>query len=183
MLDELIAEAQEWCEVTEQEVITSLKSKGVVATGNLERSIKCYAVPVGEDKIDIIFEMWDYGYYQDEGVKGKNPSGMPNGKGKQKAPFSKFSFGTGSGKGSLFKSLDSWIVKKGIAPRGANGKFMSRSGLKFLIARSIYLQGIEPRNFFTPVWNARLKELTPMLEQGVINEIDKQWYERITSKR
>jgi hypothetical protein len=183
MLEELLSQAKEWCEITEEEVKLNLRRKGVVATGNLEKSIRCYAVPVGEDKMDIIFEMWDYGYFQDEGVKGKNPSGMPNGKGKQKAPFSRFSFGTGSGKGSLFKSLDSWIVNKGIAPRGANGKFMSRAGLKYVIARSIYLQGLEPKNFFTPIWQTRMEELTPLLEQGVVNEIDKQWFERIYKKR
>ena len=47
------------------------------------------------------------------------------------------------------KSLDKWIVKKGIAPRGKNGKFISREGLKFAIAKKIFLYGIKPSLFFT----------------------------------
>jgi len=51
------------------------------------------------------------------------------------------------------KALDKWVVKKGIAPRGKDGKFLSREGLKFAIARKIFLYGIKPSLFFTKPFN------------------------------
>jgi hypothetical protein len=174
-------EAVKWCDELEQLVKSSISQKGVVSSGALINSVKASVVVDSDDKLIIVYEMWDYGYYQDEGVKGANPSAMPKG-GVQKAPASRFSFGSGSGKGSLFKSLDSWIVKKGIAPRGASGKFASRAGLKYVISRSIFLQGLPPRQFFQPVWKEQYKLLVPMLEKGLIKDIEFQWYERITKK-
>jgi len=40
-------------------------------------------------------------------------------------------------------------VKKGIAPRGEDGQFISRKSLKFAIATSIYRKGILARKFFS----------------------------------
>jgi hypothetical protein len=109
------------------------------------------------------FEMNDYGKFQDKGVKGKNPSALPpNSKnyGVQKAPNSPYKFGSGSGeKGGLRRSLDKWIIRKGLAPRGKDGKFMSRKTLKFLMARSIYFSGIKPSLFFTKPFEAAFKRL------------------------
>jgi hypothetical protein len=180
---ELFAETTAWCTQVQNEVINNAKSKGLVNTGNLVNSIKCYPVPINDDELQIVFEMWDYGYFQDEGVQGANPSAMKNGKGVQKASGSRFKFGTGSGNGSLFSSLDSWIVKKGIAPRGDKGKFTSRAGLKYAMARSIYLQGLAPRDFFKTLWELKTKELIPLIEQGIIKDIETQWYERIIKTR
>ena len=47
------------------------------------------------------------------------------------------------------KSLDSWVVRKGIAPRGKGGKFAKREGIKFAIAKAIKKRGIRPSLFFT----------------------------------
>jgi len=46
------------------------------------------------------------------------------------------------------KALDKWVVKKGIAPRDASGKFMKRKSITFLIARSIGRKGIQGISFF-----------------------------------
>lgn len=109
----------------------------------------------------LIFLMEDYGFFQDQGVQGKDPSRIKNGI--QKAPKSPYKFGSGTGKGSLSKSLDKWIVQKGIAPRDKQGRFISRTSLKFLIARSIYFQGIEPSYFFTKPYQNLLRKLPPEL--------------------
>lgn len=132
------------------------------ASGKLYKSIsgEAKAFP---NSIGIYFDMEEYGFYQDQGVKGANPNALPDGaknKGKQNAPNSPFKFGSGSGpKGGLTKSLDKWIIRRGIAPRGKNGQFMSRKSLKFLIARSIYMTGIKPSLFFTKPFEAAFKNL------------------------
>lgn len=122
------------------------------STGNLSKSLSA-EVKVMPNSIRFFFEMEEYGFYQDKGVRGKNPNALPiNSKnhGIQKAPNSPFKFGSGSGnKGGLRRSLDKWIIRKGIAPRDKGGKFMSRNTLKFLMARSIYFSGIKPSLWFT----------------------------------
>ncbi len=144
-------------------------------SGRLSKSLKSY-VKESKNSIQISFEMDEYGFYQDEGVKGANPNALPkpgakskDGKktlkgsknyGKQKAPNSQYRFGSGKGrKGGLRKGLDKWIVQKGIAPRDKKGKFMSRKTLKFLMARSIYLSGIKPTLFFTKPFEKYFKRL------------------------
>lgn len=140
----------------------NLSTKGHNASKKLYNSIKGEAKSF-PNSIGIYFEMEDYGFYQDQGVKGANPNGLPNGsknKGKQNAPNSPFKFGSGSGpKGGLTRSLDKWIVRKGIAPRKEGGQFISRKSLKFLIARSIYMTGIKPSLFFTKPFEAAFKNL------------------------
>jgi hypothetical protein len=112
----------------------------------------------------LVFLMEDYGFFQDLGVRGKDPSRIKNGR--QKAPSSPYKFGTGSGKGSMKRGLDKWIVQKGIAPRDKQGRFVSRETLKFLIARSIYFQGIEPSYFFTKPYQNLLRKLPSDLAES-----------------
>ena len=111
-------------------------------------------VKVFPNSIGLYFEMKDYGLFQDKGVKGANPSLVKNGK--QKAPNSPYSY---KSKFPPTKSLDKWIVRKGIAPKDAKGKFISRQSLKYLIARSIYAQGIAPSLFFTKPFERAYKKL------------------------
>lgn len=157
------------------------QAKKNLTTKNKNASKKLYNSIKGEAKafpnsIGIYFDMEEYGFYQDKGVRGKNPSGLPDGskwKGVQKAPNSPFRFGTGSGtKGGLTKSLDKWIIRKGIAPRGKGGEFMSRKSLKFLIARSIYMTGIKPSLFFTKPFEAAFKNLPDDLIEGYGLEVE-----------
>lgn len=91
------------------------------------------------------FTMEDYGFYQDKGVSGKNK--------KYNTPFSYKS------KMPPTKAFDKWIVRKGLAPRGADGKFLKRKSLSFLIARSVYRNGIKPTMFFTKPFEAAYKNL------------------------
>jgi len=167
-----------WCDNVATKVKESISMRGVVDTGNLLKSVDCYPEVVSDDVVNVVFVMWDYGYFQDEGVQGANPSSMPKG-GIQKAPGSRFKFGSGGKGGALSKSIDGWMVRKGIAPRGMGGKFARRSGLKYVISRSIFLQGLPPRKFFKPIWEKEVLALTPIVAQGLIKDIEQQWYERI----
>lgn len=160
--------------------VVSQAKKNLTTTGK-NASKKLYNSIKGEAKafpnsIGIYFEMEEYGYYQDQGVKGANQNALPDGaknKGKQNAPNSPFKFGSGSGpKGGLTKSLDKWIIRRGIAPRGKGGQFMSRKSLKFLIARSIYMTGIKPSLFFTKPFEAAFKNLPDDLIESYGFEVE-----------
>ena len=129
-------------------------------------SKKLYDSLKGESKLmknsfGVYFSMEDYGHYQDKGVNGVGPAtNDKNGNLKTVVRNGKYNFGTGSGpKGGLTRGLDKWIVRKGIAPRDKNGNFISRKNIKFLIARSIYRNGIKPSLFFTKPFEAAFSKL------------------------
>ncbi len=160
----------------------SIKRKKLVVSGALYDSVRYELEEVSEGEYVMSFYMLEYGYYQDEGVKGANPSAVTvNGKrGKQKAPRSKFRFGSGKGKGSLFKALDKWIVrKKGLTPRTASGKFMSRQSMKYAMTKSIYYQGIEPKEFFEPEFEKWQRRLPEALTDALAEDVQKLWFELV----
>lgn len=96
------------------------------------------------NSISIEFSMEDYGVFQDVGVSGT--------KKKYNTPYSYKS------KMPPAKVFDKWLVRKGIAPR-KNGKFASRKSLAFLIARSVFRNGIKPSLFFTKPFEDAYKKL------------------------
>jgi hypothetical protein len=101
-------------------------------------------VKANPNSFEVEFTMEDYGVFQDAGVSGT--------KKKYNTPYSYKS------KMPPPKAFDKWLVKKGIAPRD-NGKFTSRKSLAFLIARSVYRNGIKPSLFFTKPFEAAYKNL------------------------
>ena len=125
------------------------------ARSNLSRlqknsSKKLYDSITGEVKVmpnsmRVFFDMTDYGFYQDKGVSGT--------KRKYDTPFRY------TNKMPPPKAFDKWIVKKGIAPRKKDGKFTTRKGLQFAIARSIFEKGIKPSLFFTKPFEKAFKNL------------------------
>lgn len=108
------------------------------------------------------FSMPDYGYYQDEGVKGKKSS--------EKAPRSRFKFGTGTGrKGGLTNGISKWVKDRRIQFKDKKtGRFLSYKSTAFLITRSIYNKGIAPTLFFTKPFEAGYKKY-------IENELDKEF--------
>jgi hypothetical protein len=93
------------------------------------------SVKVSKNSFELSFLMEEYGIFQDKGVSGV-----------KKKYNTKFAYTT---KMPPPAKLDKWIVKKGIAPRDKDGKFISRKSLQFMIARSIFNNGIKPSLFFT----------------------------------
>ena len=165
-MSETLKALQKFRDLVVTEAKANLRSQGKDSSGKLSNSIEG-TVKEMPNSIMLQFGMLPYGNFQDKGVKGANPSALPtNSKnyGKQKAPNSPYKFGSGSGqKGGLTKSLDSWIIRKGIAPRDLQGKFQSRKTLKFLMARSIYFSGIKPSLFFTKPFEQAYKTLPDVL--------------------
>jgi len=145
----------------------SLKSRGKVVTGNLYNSIR-YEQSVSKDdkflNLGFSFPGAEYWQFVDEGVKGAMSSA--------KAPRSPFRFGSGSGpSGRLRPAIDKWVVKKGIAPRGAGGQFAKRKSMVYAISRSIYQTGIRPSYFFTNAYDKTLKKHNAKLEAAVAQDI------------
>ena len=103
-------------------------------------------IKVSKNSFQLSFLMEDYGVFQDKGVSGV--------KKKYDTPY-KYTT-----KMPPTKSLDKWIVKKGLnGIRDKQGRFISRKSLKFMIARSIYNNGIKPSLFFTKPFNKAFKNI------------------------
>lgn len=134
-------------------MVEEIKSAAPVSSGDLKNSIQA-DIKLTEDSYTVDILMKDYGEYQDKGVNGTQVSwGSP------------YSFG----KMIPTSALDKWVVKKGIAPRGNNGEFLSRSGLKFAIARSIMIKGIKPKNFIEPNIDPKLEGLANLTAEEIWN--------------
>ena len=139
------------------------QAKKNLTTTNKNASKKLYNSNKGEAKafpnsIGIYFDMEEYGFYQDKGVSGV--------KRKFNTPFSYKS------KMPPPKAFDKWTIRRGIAPRGAGGKFQTRKGLNFAIARSIFEKGIKPSLFFTKPFEAAFKNLPDDLIEGYGLEVE-----------
>jgi len=95
-----------------------------------------YDINVSPNSFSLSFLMEDYGVFQDKGVSGiKKKYNTPYSYTNKMPPPSK---------------MDKWIVRKGLkGVRGKDGKFITRKSLQFMIARSIYNNGIKPSLFFT----------------------------------
>ena len=104
------------------------------ASKGLYKSIKGVS-KVNPNSISLYFEMEAHGVFQDKGVSGKEK--------KYNTPYSYKS------KMPPTKALDKWVVRRGIAPRDAKGRLISRQSLKFAIAKGIFKNGIKPSLFFT----------------------------------
>tara|TARA_R100001591_G_scaffold57936_1_gene67947 strand:- start:25 stop:519 length:495 start_codon:yes stop_codon:yes gene_type:complete len=110
-----------------------------------------YKINATEDSISVIFEMEDYGKFQDQGVSGT--------KQKYNTPFSYKS------KMPPSKAFNQFVVRKNIkGSRDEKGRFVKRKTLQYLIARSIFTRGIKPSMFFTKPFNQAFDKLPPELQ-------------------
>ncbi len=143
----------------------------------LENSI-AFSVIEKDGDLTVIFTMASYGKYVDKGVSGTEVSrSFKDYKGKTlKSPF-----GYRKAKGHSqppTKALDKWIVKKGIAPRDKEGKFMSRKSIKFLIAKSIGKKGIQGISFFQKPLMLGMKEFGgkfgAAIKEDILNSLRQQ---------
>lgn len=126
--------------------------------GDLENELKGGEVKVTPRSLQFEIEMPYYGTFQDKGVSGV--------KKKYNTPYSYKRKGSGLKGMPPPSKLDKWIVKKSIAPRDEKGRFLSRKSIQFLIARSIFYNGIKPSLFFTKPFLKYSKELPTELEQA-----------------
>lgn len=142
--------------------LTRLKKK---SSGSLYNSLKG-VVKTMPNSISIEFSMEDYGVFQDEGVRGADPSKVSkNAKIRgQQAPNSRYRFGSGTHAGTWDKftaSLEKWARSKNIRLRDEKGKFKKGNykTISQIIARNIYARGLKPSLFFTKPFEAAYKRL------------------------
>lgn len=112
------------------------------------------------NKKSVLFDMLDYGSFQDEGVKGKK-STYPE------SSSSPFKYKNKMPPSSVF---DKWSIRRGIAPRDKQGRFISRKSLNYLLARSIYNKGIRATMFFTKPFEAGLDKYSDEIVLGFIDD-------------
>jgi len=145
-----------------------LKKKNKVVTGNLLNSIKFKLVNT-PNGVNVEFSMLDYGEFIDKGTSGSQKKRTyVDYEGKRKN--SPYSFGK-SRDGGLTRGLDKWIVMRGIAPRDARGRFISRKSLKFLMARKIYTQGHDGLSFFQKPLGLELRGFASNIGKAVKQDI------------
>ena len=133
----------------------------------------------------VNFLMEEYGAYQDEGVRGADPSLVDskpdspysNRKGVQKAPLSKFKY---KSKPPPLDVLVDWAKRKNVRFRvrkGNKGAGQFKKGsykqMGFWLQKSIYAQGLKPTYFFKKAFEAGLKKVIPQLRKEFALDIEK----------
>ncbi len=124
-------------------------------SGKLDDSIKG-EVKQMPNSIRVFFQMDNYGWFQDQGVRG-----VKSGK-----SLSNFSYKSKGGKRGLKgmpppSAFDKWTIRKpikGIRDK-KTGKFLKRKTINFLIARSVFHHGIKASMFFTKPFNSAFEKL------------------------
>ncbi len=157
-LDNLKKSLEIFRDAVVQQAKINLKGQNKVSSGNLYNSIKGSEVKVSDNSIQFNIEMEDYGTFIDKGVNGKKSVYITPYSYKDKMPPP--------------SKLDKWIVKKGIAPRGENGKFIDRKSLQFAIAKSIFNNGIKPSLFFTKPFEEQYKKLEGQLDDILFRDAE-----------
>ena len=132
----------------------------------LEQSIS-FKVVTDTDGFKVQFYMADYGTFVDKGVSG-NKKQQKFKDYKNKVITSPYKYTTKQPPSGV---LDKWVVRKGIAPRDENGRFIKRKSLVFLIARKIKRDGIKGISFFQKPLALGLKQFGKDLLSNVKEDI------------
>ena len=113
---------------------------------------------VSKNSFELGFEMPIYGQFQDQGVSGiKKKYDTPFSYKKKMPPLDVF---------------EAWIKRKGIKGRDKRGRFITNKSLSYLIARSVFNNGIKPSLFFTRPFELAYKRLADDVIQAFGLDID-----------
>ena len=141
----LLEALQEFEQRVVQAAKDNLQRTNKNVSGKLDDSIKG-EVKQMPNSIRVFFQMDNYGWFQDQGVRGvKSGKSLSNFSYKSKMPPSKV--------------FDKWTIRKGLAPRDKKGRLLKRKSLNFLIARSVFHHGIKPSMFFTKPFESAFEKL------------------------
>jgi len=172
---------QQLLENFRDKVIAEAKQGVPKDTGKLANSIRGY-VKESKNSIQISFEMDEYGFYKDQGVKGNKTSNKGNGQNKSPFKFGTNSSLIGKAKGGMSGIMAKWAKRKGLQWRDKEtGRFMSHKSMGYLIARSIYSKGIKPSLFFTKPFEKYYNKLPDELMEMFAFDMEK-LFNQITSE-
>ena len=145
MLESIREELNSFAKRVIKQSRANLTRKKKKSSGELYKSLD-YELKENQGIVSLSFIMAEYGMFQDLGVSGI--------KKKYNTPFSY------KDKMPPPSKMDKWIVRKGLkGTRDSKGRFISRKSLQFMIARSIYMNGIKPSLFFTRPFNKAFESL------------------------
>lgn len=152
-------------------------TKAKKGKGELYNSLK-YTIDQKDKDFILNFFMEDYGMFQDQGVKGFDPSKVsPNSKIKgQQAPNSPFKFGSGSKRGTFpefVNRMTSFAKQKNLRFRDKKGRFAKGSykSMGYVVAKNIYNRGLKPSYFFTIPFDRALIRLPEQLAKDFADDI------------
>ena len=136
------------------------------ATGELYKSLGDWKVKVGRGgSVSLVFNMEEYGEYQDRGVKGSNPQ-----KSHKMREFTPFKY---SDKMPPLKDLRKWVGIKRFQFRNKQGKFLSYDQTARMIQRSIYQKGIPQTLFFTKPFKRSFGKLPADVIEAFGNDVER----------
>lgn len=135
----------------------NLSRMGKNASKDLHSSLDS-ELDVHKQSFSLQFFMMEYGEYVDKGVSGKRK--------KYNTPYSYTS------KRPPSRVFEKWIRQKGIRGRNEKGQFMKVKTLSYLIARSIYNNGMKPSLFFTKPFEREFARLDEELVEAFGLDID-----------
>jgi len=148
----------------------NLRRKKKLASKRLHDSID-YTTKVNPNSLELDFEMEEYWEFVDYGVKGVGGTKADGSKWKRKrVTNTKFKYK--NKRPPIFPELNSWTIRKGIAPRDKSGRFLKRRGLLFAISNSIFHTGLETTNFFTRPFEKNFKRLPDELVHAYGLDVD-----------
>lgn len=141
-----------------KEAKSNLTRLGKNASSDLYGSLDS-ELDVHKQSFSLQFFMMDYGEYIDKGVSGK--------KRRYNTPYSY------TNKQPPSRAFEKWIKQKGIQPRDREtGRFMKTKTLSYLIARSVFNNGIKPSMFFTKPFEREFLKLDEELLDAFGLDID-----------
>tara|TARA_R110000822_G_scaffold179134_2_gene318980 strand:- start:1385 stop:1975 length:591 start_codon:yes stop_codon:yes gene_type:complete len=148
----------------------SLRMQDKVNTGTLYNSIP---VQVGTDNNGFFVNLTPKAHYWefvDKGVQGAKKNIFT---GQSKSPFK---FGSGKGPRGLRGAIDKWVVQKNLrGSRDAQGRFVPRKSMTFLISKAIYTRGLKPTFFMAntkkKIKNKALKWLSQAIGKDYANAL------------
>lgn len=152
----------------------NLTRQKINSSNKLYKSLENYKINVSKNSFQLTFSMEDYGDYIDLGVKGTKGTKDKNRKKHDSNVFERatpFSYKT---KMPPTKSLDKWMVKKGLkGTRNEKGQFIKRKNIAFAVAKSIYNYGIPQSLFFTKPFEREFKRLPEDIIEQFGLDVDK----------
>lgn len=138
---------------------SGLDAKNANASRDLYNSLN-FEIKTGKQSISLDILLNDYWKYLEYGCKGTETS-YPEAYYPAHFPPT--------------KAIEEWIKIKPVIPEQRNGKLPTQKQLAYLISRSIYQKGIEPRFIFRDsvddIWEQLKDALNEAIEKDVENNI------------